>query len=60
MKNIQLQINRFLIFINSKITKNMIAQYLLWNNMQNLHLKKIPIAHHINCITKIGLNKSKL
>lgn len=30
MKNIQQQINRFLIFINSKITKNMIAQYLLW------------------------------
>lgn len=30
MKNIQLQINRFLIVINTKITKNMIAQYLLW------------------------------
>lgn len=50
----------FLFSSIQKLQKIWLPNTYCGNKMQNLHLKKIPIAHHINCITKIGLNKSKL
>lgn len=44
----------FLFSSIQKLQKIWLPNTYCGNKMQNLHLKKIPIAHHINCITKLG------